>query len=105
MDKLDSNYLELFNTQDNTKYFGDWINNIKYYTDKFVKGEPYNNVIIPNFLNNELIEQITEDFPCDFQENEDWFYYNNPLEVKYLNSSIENFPKSIKDLYYFQKFQ
>ena len=51
MDKLDSNYLELFNTQDNTKYFGDWINNIKYYTDKFVKGEPYNNVIIPNFLN------------------------------------------------------
>ena len=100
MDKLDSNYLKLFNTQDNIKYFGDWINNIKYYTDKFIKGEPYNNVIIPNFLNDELIEQITEDFPCDFQENEDWFYYNNPLEVKYLNSSIENFPKSIKDLYY-----
>ena len=26
---FDSNYLKLFNTQDNIKYFGDWINNIE----------------------------------------------------------------------------
>jgi|TARA_R110000803_G_scaffold156666_1_gene221239 hypothetical protein len=100
MEVLQKNRLTEFENSDNTTYFGDWVNNIDVYKNLFSCGKPYKNVIIPNFLNTDVIEQITRDFPCDFENNKDWFYYNNPLEVKYLNSNVENYPTSLKDIYY-----
>ena len=37
---------------------------------------------------------------CKKTNNKKWFYYENPLEVKYLNSSINTYPETLKNLYY-----
>jgi len=100
MEKLDRKYLNVFETHDSTKYFGDWVRDIDVYRESFLEGKPFKNVVIPNFLNADVIENIHNEFPCDFNKNIDWFHYNNPLEVKYLNSAINNMPMCIRDVYY-----
>jgi Rps23 Pro-64 3,4-dihydroxylase Tpa1-like proline 4-hydroxylase len=60
--KIDSKYLEFINQQDCTKYFGNWINNIDELREKFIKAEPFDNIVIDNFLNDEYIEKIEELF-------------------------------------------
>jgi Rps23 Pro-64 3,4-dihydroxylase Tpa1-like proline 4-hydroxylase len=100
MEVLQTDRLDVFNKSDNLEYFGDWTNDINTYKKAFTDGKPFKNVVIPNFLNESVLDQISSEFPNDFEDNKDWFHYNNPLEVKYLNSNIENFPKTIKNLYY-----
>ena len=99
---LESKLFDFFNSKDNTSYFGDWINNIDYYNQKFnTKLEELDNrfVVIDNFLNENIINRIVDTFPEDYN-NKNWFYYNNPLEIKYLNSSINTYPETLKNLYY-----
>jgi len=100
MEALQTKRFEEFDRSDNLKYFGNWVNDIESYKQQFSNGKPFNNVVIPNFLSENIINQISSEFPTDFNNNENWFHYNNPLEVKYLNSNIEKYPMTIKDLYY-----
>jgi 2OG-Fe(II) oxygenase superfamily len=46
----------------------------------FIKSEPYNHIIIDDFLDKEIIDDIVLEFP-NF-DDEIWYNYDNPLEIK-----------------------
>jgi len=102
MNVLNENTFSFFNNKSNLSYFGDWINNIDYYKHKFntkLEGLENKFVVIDNFLNDNIVNKIADTFPDDYT-NKNWFYYENPLEVKYLNSSVNTYPETLKNLYY-----
>ena len=89
------------NLQDKLSYFGDWIKNdekIKEIHEVFKCAEPYEHVIIPNFLNEEYANQLFENFPEDIH-SDNWHKYNNPIEFKYANDKINSMPRCIKKLF------
>lgn len=89
--KLDTKY---FNTDD---YFGEWTKKIDFLKDKFISAKPFEHVIIDNFLKQNVIDNIEDKFPNNY---ENWYYYNNPLEKKYAYDEIENLDISIQDIFY-----
>ena len=78
-------------------YFGDWLNNIDELSNKFINAEPFEHIIIPNFLNNEYAEEIYNKFPNDYTS---WFNYCNPIEVKYTCDNINELTQPIKNIFY-----
>ena len=66
--------------------FGKWTENIDELSKKFISSQPFSNITIPNFLNDELAEKIYNEFPDKF---DNWHIYMNPLEVKYSNNNIQ----------------
>tara|TARA_E500000178_G_scaffold355190_1_gene426899 strand:+ start:261 stop:1130 length:870 start_codon:yes stop_codon:yes gene_type:complete len=81
----------------NNNIFGDWIkddnlkNNYTY--------EPFGHIIIENFLNDDYIENVNNNFPTNINDN-NWYKYNNPLEVKFANDNINELPDNIKNIFY-----
>lgn len=99
--KLNSDYLKEINSRkDIETYFGDWINddNTQCLKNKFVKAQPFEHLIIDNFLNIDYANSISNKFPNNF---ENWHKYYNPIEVKYAYDNIENFNDETKNLFYF----
>jgi len=82
-----------------TYFFGDWINNIDSLNSKFINAEPFDHIVIPNFLNKEYAELLHNAFPTDI-ENGKWHKYYNPIEIKYANDNINSMPDSLKQLFY-----
>ena len=100
--KLKINLIDLLiteNLDNKTSYFGDWINNTETLKEQFSKADPFEHIIIPNFLNEEYAEQIFNTFPTDIDSGK-WYKYYNPLEIKYANDDIKNMPRGIKKLFY-----
>ena len=81
-------------------YFGDWFcsDKIIELNSKFMNAEPFEHIIIPNFLNDEYAEEIYNNFPCDIKNNM-WYEYKNPIEYKYANDKISNMPLCIKKIF------
>jgi len=74
--------------------FGEWITN-----DKLtIKTEPYDHIIINNFIGDDYYEKIQSSFPKE--PNEMWWTYNTPLEVKYTYDNLEEFNPEIKNVFY-----
>ena len=95
---LDMVYLNSINKEENLKkYFGSWIKNVDALVEQFNNAEPSKHIIIENFLESSYAEKISQNYPTDF---ENWWSYNNPIEVKYANDDINNMCKPIKDLFY-----
>jgi dTDP-glucose 4,6-dehydratase len=88
------------NLDNKTNHFGDWINNTEFLKEPFSKADPFEHIIIPNFLNEEYAEQIFNSFPVDYKNSGKWHKYYNPLEIKYANDDIKNMPRCIKKLFY-----
>jgi hypothetical protein len=96
--KIDLINLSLVEKEKNKKsFFGDWIHNLDGLRKQFENAEPFENIIIPNFLNEEYANLLHEQFPHNFT---DWHKYNNPIEVKYAYDDIINLPIDIKKLFY-----
>ena len=95
--KIDLIYLNKINSNNNLKYFGNWINNIDILAKQFINAKPFQHIRIDNFLNEEYINLIYNEFPNNFN---DWWKYNNPLEVKYANDKINDFNENIKKIFY-----
>jgi Rps23 Pro-64 3,4-dihydroxylase Tpa1-like proline 4-hydroxylase len=99
--KLNNDYLIKINELDNKtiiKKFGDWVNNISELKFKFINGEPFEHVVIDNFLCHEYAEEIFNLFPTNYEE---WFNYCNPIEVKYAFDNIENLNEKLKNYFYY----
>lgn len=94
--KIDKQKLEKLNFKNN-KIFGSWINNLEQLNKNFINAQPYEHIVIDNFLNDEYISNIEKEFPENY---EDWFKYNNPLEVKYAYDNIGNLKKNTECLFY-----
>ena len=48
--KIDPKYLVEINNENINKYFGEWIYNTSNLNEKFVSGQPYENIVIDNFF-------------------------------------------------------
>ena len=97
--KIDSNYLEKINKMDSRNKFGNWIDNIDNLSKEFLSGKPFENVVIDNFLEESYAEKLFELFPNNNYEN--WYKYENPIEVKYAFDNIEELPGELKNFFYF----
>lgn len=95
--KISDTYLNTFNNIDVSKYLGDWINNTDNLKNKFLGAEPFEHVIIDNFLNCDYAEKIAPLFPDDLSK---WHKYCNPIEVKYAYDDINVLPADLKDYFY-----
>jgi dTDP-glucose 4,6-dehydratase len=80
-------------------FFGDLINNIEELKTKFLDADPFDHIIIPNFLNKDYAEKLFQEFPEDIESGK-WYKYNNPLEKKYARDDVKNFPLELKNLFY-----
>ena len=62
-------------------FFGDWIKkNIE------INTIPFKHIVINNFLNNDIFQEISDVFPQ--KPNEHFWEYKNPLEVKYTFDNV-----------------
>jgi hypothetical protein len=52
-----------------------------YYKYNLKNEKPFENTIIPLFFNEDIANEINNNFPLP---NDDWNYYYNPIEHKYI---------------------
>ena len=102
LEKLNIKKLKQFENIENIeKYFGNWTKNIDKLNSDFINAEPFENIIIPNFLNEEYAEILHNQFNTDNLEDPNiWHKYNNPIEIKYANDNIDKMEKETSDLFY-----
>jgi len=96
--KIDIDYLENINNNDLYKYFGNWINNISELKEQFINAEPFENIVIDDFLETSYAEKLYEIYP---NFNSDWYVFENPIEVKYVYDDINNLPTELKNYFYY----
>jgi Rps23 Pro-64 3,4-dihydroxylase Tpa1-like proline 4-hydroxylase len=74
--------------------YGRWYNNL---TELKIEKYPFDHIVINDFLSDEFIEIINVNFPQEV--NEEIFYkYENPLEVKFCSKNINVLPTDFKIL-------
>lgn len=81
----------------NDNIFGSWINNPEQLSYKFNNAEPFEHIIIQNFLKEEIANKISNEYPTNL---DDYYKYNNPLEIKYAYDNISNMGDNIKNVFY-----
>lgn len=97
--KINNTYLEHINNLDNiSSYFGTWINDIDNLRDKFLNAEPFENIVIDNFLDEKVANELHDTFPSNY---DDWYKYENPIEVKYAYDNIDKVDDKIKNYFYY----
>ena len=72
---------------------GTW--SVKGLHDAYAKGEPFEHIIIPNFLDEKFAEIISSEFP---ETDSTWHVYDTPFEQKLLKSNIGESTPNIKKL-------
>ena len=97
--KIDTSELKLLQNFNELDIFGDWFNqtNEEILFDKY-NNEPFNNIIINNFLNEEYANKLSEIYPTNLNE---WYEYKNPIEYKYTYDKINNLPEELKNIFYY----
>jgi Rps23 Pro-64 3,4-dihydroxylase Tpa1-like proline 4-hydroxylase len=93
-DKLD----EINKNHDILNYFGSWTNDISSLRDKFINALPFEHIVIDNFLNQTYANTIHDLFPEQF---DDWYKYENPIEVKYTYDDIDKLNEQINSYFYY----
>jgi len=99
--KIDIDYLKDINKLDKEyvlKKFGNWTNNIDELKKSFINGEPFENVVIDNFLSDDYAEEIHNLFPTNY---DNWYKYTNPLEVKFAYDNINSLDENVKNYFYY----
>jgi Rps23 Pro-64 3,4-dihydroxylase Tpa1-like proline 4-hydroxylase len=96
--KLNDNYLQLINSQENIlENFGDWINDVEVLKKKFLNAIPFEHIVIDNFLNETYANELYNLFPNKF---DNWYNYENPIEVKYAYDDIDRLDEKMKKYFY-----
>jgi Rps23 Pro-64 3,4-dihydroxylase Tpa1-like proline 4-hydroxylase len=79
-------------------YFGEWTKDISNLNTAFLNAEPFEHIVIDNFLETSYAETISEKFPA---VNSDWHEYKNPIEVKYTYDNINDLDPDLKNFFYY----
>lgn len=66
---------------------------------QFNRGEPFRNVVIDNFLREDVAEAVAGEFPAF--DGPAWAVYNNAIEVKKALNHWDRFPKNTYTLFNF----
>lgn len=98
--KINKNYLEEIcrNKSPILEFFGSWTQNIKKLQESYLKAEPFEHIIIDDFLETTYAEKIFQHFP---DINNTWHEYKNPIEVKYVYDNINETNVHIKNFFYY----
>ena len=96
--KIDPPYLENLNGKGSPCIFGSWVKRLSKIRSEFKSAEPFESVVIDNFLNKEYAEQLYKVFPENFN---DWYVYENPIEVKYAFDDINRLESPLRDYFYY----
>ncbi len=96
--KIDIDYLEKTSKSSVISFFGEWIYNTDKLQQDFLNAEPFEHVIIDNFLESSYAEKIYELFPTP---DNDWHEYKNPIEVKYAFDNINTLSTELKNYFYY----
>ena len=81
----------------NDDIFGEWINNLDPLINKFNNAEPFEHVIINDFLKTGIANRICNEYPEDLN---DYHKYNNPLEIKYAYDDIPTMTPNLQNVFY-----
>lgn len=98
--RIDDEKMNYFNSLDNNEIssnFGNWINNLDSLKEQYSNGDPFEHIIIDNFLNSSIAEEICELYPDDLKS---YHLYNNPIEVKYAHDDISSLDPKIERIFY-----
>eukprot|EP00744_Colponema_vietnamica_P001997 GILI01003216.1.p2 GENE.GILI01003216.1~~GILI01003216.1.p2 ORF type:complete len:290 (+),score=43.98 GILI01003216.1:23-871(+) len=81
--------------------FGDWTGRLPELSESFSKAEPFEHVVIDNFLTEEFATALALEFPrpgTSKAEGLNWYLYHNPIEKKFLINKIdsERLPETAK---------
>ena len=97
--KLESEHLNKINSQENIlENFGNWVNEIEILKNKFLNAQPFEHIVIENFLNESYADELYDLFPTNF---DNWHKYENPIEVKYAFDDINSLDEKMKNFFYF----
>lgn len=96
--KIDKSYLEEKQNKSVLQYFGSWTQNIKKLQESYSKAEPFEHIVIDDFLETTYAEKIFQHFP---DINHTWHEYKNPIEVKYAYDNINQLNVDIKNYFYY----
>jgi Rps23 Pro-64 3,4-dihydroxylase Tpa1-like proline 4-hydroxylase len=78
--------------------FGNWINNIDMLKTNFLNASPFEHIVIDDFLNEDYADELYNLFPDQF---DNWYIYENPIEVKYSYDNINDANNGIKNYFYY----
>ena len=97
---IKSDYLEelLNSIETPLKYFGEWTKDISKLNTMFLNAEPFEHIVIDDFLELSYAEKISANFPT---LNSDWHEYKNPIEVKYAYDNINDLNEDCKNFFYY----
>lgn len=87
-------------TNSNTNIFGKWVDDLcilSKLSEDFNNASPFEYIIIPNFLKDEVANKVSEQYPQDLNE---YYSYNNPLEIKYAYDNISNMSPDVQNIFY-----
>lgn len=96
--KIEESYLEHISEQSVLHFFGDWTQNIHTLRDQFLGAQPFEHVVIDNFLEDSYAKKISSMFP---DLDSEWHTYKNPLEVKYAYDDIDKLSIDLKNYFYY----
>jgi len=96
--KIEKKYLEETCNTDVLQFFGSWTQNIQSLQEEYSKAQPFEHIIVDDFLNPIYAEKIFQRFP---DINDAWHEYKNPIEVKYTYDNINDLNVDIKNYFYY----
>jgi Rps23 Pro-64 3,4-dihydroxylase Tpa1-like proline 4-hydroxylase len=103
VEKLDKNYLASFEKNiDMKNYLGSWVEDKCQLSQSFKDALPFPHLVIDNFLEKEYAAKVNDEFPAP---DDSWYYYCNPIEVKYVKDKINTLSKSVKDFFYLMSLE
>jgi Rps23 Pro-64 3,4-dihydroxylase Tpa1-like proline 4-hydroxylase len=98
--KIKKDELEIINLLDSSilDNFGEWTKDIDNLSNKFLNNQPFEHIIIDNFLDENYANVLYNLFPEKF---DNWYVYENPIEVKYTYDNIEKLEEPMNKYFYY----
>jgi Rps23 Pro-64 3,4-dihydroxylase Tpa1-like proline 4-hydroxylase len=96
--KINSDYLDEINKTVFLNFFGNWINNIENLKKQFINAEPFEHIVIDDFLNIDYANKLHDLFPSKY---DNWYKYEIPIEIKYAYDNINVLPIELKNYFYY----
>lgn len=97
--KINPNLLQQMNQySDVSLYFGAWTKDADNLRNRFINAEPFEHIVIDDFLEHNFAEQLHAAFPENY---DDWYKYENPIELKYSFDNISSLDICIQHYFHY----